>query len=120
MGSPSRSGKVRIAVGAASYFSVRGAKRAEQANSLVQADLEAALDHIEQDLQNATFIYPNVDSIKAAFELERHVDLRPVLAFWKPRESSDGFAVTQGDRVLVVYFLDRASRTSPMHGDLQA
>ncbi|MCC5659720.1 hormogonium polysaccharide secretion pseudopilin HpsC [Nostoc sp. XA010] len=98
--------------------------RKEQAKANSEQEIQAALDYIARDLQQAIYIYDatGIEAIKAQLPSSTAIDRVPVLVFWKRELVSQAITITgtgtdaQKDDTfvysLVAYYLIKDATTS--------
>jgi prepilin-type N-terminal cleavage/methylation domain-containing protein len=81
--------------------------RREQAKSTSEQELQAALDYITRDLQQAVYIYDatGIGAIRSQLPEPSATDKAPVLVFWKREFLKDARAVSTGFDDQYVYSL---------------
>lgn len=101
-------------------ISVMNTDRQEQAKVNSEQEIQAALDYIARDLQQAIYIYDSagIDTIRAELPNSSSTDRVPVLVFWKRELVSQAITITSGQKddtyvySLVAYHLIRDSDTT--------
>ncbi|BAB73469.1 hormogonium polysaccharide secretion pseudopilin HpsC [Anabaena sp. FACHB-709] len=101
-------------------ISVMNADRQEQAKVSSEQEIQAAVDYIARDLQQAIYIYDSagIDAIRNELPSSTSTDRVPVLVFWKRELIEDIITVTAGEKddtyvySLVAYYLIKDSNTN--------
>ncbi|MBH8574215.1 prepilin-type N-terminal cleavage/methylation domain-containing protein [Nostocaceae cyanobacterium CENA369] len=101
-------------------INVMSTDRQEQAKANSEQEIQAALDYIARDLQQAIYIYDatGVDAIKAQLPDPSATDRVPVLVFWKRELVNQAITVTGSDKddayvySLVAYYLIKDTNTT--------
>lgn len=93
--------------------------RQEQAKATTEQEIQAALDYISRDLQQAVYIYDGtgVNAIKDELPNADSTDRVPVLVFWKRELRNQVLPVNNGNNdtfvySLVAYFLVKDNNTN--------
>jgi prepilin-type N-terminal cleavage/methylation domain-containing protein len=101
-------------------ISVMSTDRQEQAKANTEQEIQAALDYIARDLQQAIYIYDatGVDAIRTQLPSSDSTDRVPVLVFWKRELVSNVITITGSDKddtyvySLVAYYLIKDSNAT--------
>jgi type II secretory pathway pseudopilin PulG len=101
-------------------INIMNTDRQEQAKANSEQEIQAALDYISRDLQQAIYIYDaaGIDAIKAQLPSPTATDRVPVLVFWKRELVSQAITITgtQKDDTfvysLVAYYLIKDTSAS--------
>ncbi|WP_414577921.1 hormogonium polysaccharide secretion pseudopilin HpsC [Anabaena sp. CCY 9402-a] len=101
-------------------ISVMSTDRQEQAKANTEQEIQAALDYIARDLQQAIYIYDatGVDAIRAELPSSSSTDRVPVLVFWKRELVSNVITITGSQKddtyvySLVAYYLIKDSNAT--------
>lgn len=101
-------------------ISVMNTDRQEQAKASTEQEIQAALDYIARDLQQAVYIYDStgIDAIRDQLPNSTSTDRVPVLVFWKRELMSQVVTITgtQKDDTyvysLVAYYLIKDNNTT--------
>ncbi|MEA5566151.1 hormogonium polysaccharide secretion pseudopilin HpsC [Anabaena sp. UHCC 0399] len=101
-------------------ISVMSTDRQEQAKANTEQEIQAALDYIARDLQQAIYIYDatGVDAIRAELPSSSSTDRVPVLVFWKRELISNVITIIGSEKddtyvySLVAYYLIKDSNAT--------
>lgn len=88
-------------------ISVMNTEKNEQAKAISEQEIQAALDYISRDLQEAVYIYDaaGIDAIRTQLPSSSARDRVPVMVFWKRELVSDALRDDTFIYSLVAYYL---------------